>query len=98
MGKKRKRDEESSSSESESEPPKKKRKKKKKKRKASRSSSPVKKKKAKKQKGLDLAQLGVDPISEDDYFRKNAVFRSYMFEVKHKYFDKLSSKKAMKKI
>jgi hypothetical protein len=41
--------------------------------------------------------VGVGPITEDDYFRKNATFRSYMFEVKHKYFDKLSSKKAMKK-
>merc|ERR1711879_977873 len=38
-----------------------------------------------------------EPISEDDYYRKNAVFRSYLFEVKHKYFDKLSTKKAMKK-
>jgi len=62
-----------------------------------------KKKKKSKKKEKDLANtavlesLGVSPITEDDYFPKHYEFRNWLFEKHLTYFDRLTTKQALKK-
>merc|ERR1719457_439894 len=64
-----------------------------------------KKKKKSKKKEKDLGEvntevlqsLGVEPLTEDDYFPKHYEFRNWLFEKHLTYFDRLTTKQAQKK-